>query len=394
MYNKQNTNKSILTNNIKEDVLNYLYNKIEMNDHKYTIIKTISDVFNIKNNTYYLSGNSCGINSFIIFFKRNDKFYSYWIDRRSISYNKQTLKKETVRMSEIKINVDLSLYDGTILDGILIDNDNSIISNKSNNINNKMKFMITDTLLLAGKSQLNIDYKAKMTTLVLLKNKIFEDNIKNNIEFYISRVFEINQVNSLFKKYIKPNIKDYNIKGLTFYPKFSGNKLIYIFDKTDEKYKNELLNDDVKINLINNKDLEMDEYEFSDKKKIYKFELNNPEYIDDIIINLEMKKTDTCDVYKLYGIFYAKNNKKDVYIKKYIGIAYIPTYSLSLQCNIYFMNKEKLIMKCKFNTNKNKWIPIEESSIQKIDIINNDIRFKVIEEDYEENELDNFNYNN
>jgi len=58
------------------------------------------------------------------------------------------------------------------------------------------------------------------------------------------------------------------------------------------------------------------------------------------------------------------------------------------------MNKEKLIMKCKFNTNKNKWIPIEESSIQKIDIINNDIRFKVIEEDYEENELDNFNYNN
>ena len=59
MYNKPNSNKSILTNNIKEDVLNYLYNKIEMNDHKYTIIKTISDVFNIKNNTYYLSGNSC-----------------------------------------------------------------------------------------------------------------------------------------------------------------------------------------------------------------------------------------------------------------------------------------------------------------------------------------------
>ena len=59
MYNKPNSNKSILTNNIKEDVLNYLYNKIEMNDHKYIIIKTISDVFNIKNNTYYLSGNSC-----------------------------------------------------------------------------------------------------------------------------------------------------------------------------------------------------------------------------------------------------------------------------------------------------------------------------------------------
>ena len=48
MYNKPNSNKSILTNNIKEDVLNYLYNKIEMNDHKYTIIKIIQYIlFNI-----------------------------------------------------------------------------------------------------------------------------------------------------------------------------------------------------------------------------------------------------------------------------------------------------------------------------------------------------------
>ena len=104
-----------------------------------------------------------------------------------------------------------------------------------------------------------------------------------------------------------------------------------------------------------------------------------------------MRKTDTCDVYKLYGIFYAKdsNNEKDIFIKKNIGIAYIPTYILSLQCNIYFLNKKKIIMKCKFDTNKNKWIPIEESKIKKIDIVNNDTRFSIIEEEYEENELDN-----
>ena len=298
-------------------------------------------------------------------------------------------------MSQIKINVDLSIYDGTIIDGIIIDNENTLISNKSNTTINKMKFMITDVLLLAGKSQLNTDYKAKMTTLALIKNKIFEDNLKNNIEFYISRGFEINQINSLFKNYIKPNIKDYNIKGLSFYPKFSGNKLIYIFDKNDEKYKNELLNDDVKINLIdNNNEIDIEDIDISDKVKIYKFQLNNPEYLDDIVINLEMMKTDTCDVYKLFGIFYAKNKKKDIFIKKNIGIAYIPTYALSLQCNIYFLNRTKIIMKCKFDTNKNKWIPIEESKIPKIDVVNNDSRFKVIEEDFEDNDLDNFNYNN
>ena len=43
------------------------------------------------------------------------------VDRRSISYNRQSLKKETVRLTEINIGVDLKIYDGTILDGVLID---------------------------------------------------------------------------------------------------------------------------------------------------------------------------------------------------------------------------------------------------------------------------------
>ena len=102
----------------------------------------------------------------------------------------------------------------------------------------------------------------------MIKNKIFQDNLKNNIEIYISRCYEINQVKSLFKEYIKPNIKDYNIKGITFYPKFSSNKLIYIFDKNDEKYKNDLLNDKIKINLIDQKsEIEIENYDTSDKKR-------------------------------------------------------------------------------------------------------------------------------
>ena len=56
-YNKNlNANKNSISNNIKDELLNYLYNKIEMNDHKYTVIKTISDIYDIKSNTYYLSG--------------------------------------------------------------------------------------------------------------------------------------------------------------------------------------------------------------------------------------------------------------------------------------------------------------------------------------------------
>jgi hypothetical protein len=45
-------------------------------------------------------------------------------------------------------------------------------------------------------------------------------------------------------------------------------------------------------------------------------------------------------------------------------------------------------MSCKFNTNKNKWIPIDEASIQKIDIINNEKRLKVIEQEVIDNDVE------
>jgi hypothetical protein len=160
---RNNYTKTDNTNiNIKNILLDYLYNKIEVNDHKYSIIKNIGDVYEIKNNKYYVSANSCGINSLLIFLKHDDEYYSYMIDRRSISYNKNTLKKNMVRFTEIKISVDLKLYDGTIMDGILIDNDNTNIIQKGDNKTNKMMFMITDVFTLCSKSMLAMNYKKKM----------------------------------------------------------------------------------------------------------------------------------------------------------------------------------------------------------------------------------------
>jgi hypothetical protein len=388
-FNKNHSNNHYSNNNnnsdeierIKSYLLDYLYNKMEVGEHKYTLIKNISDVYDMKNKKYYCSGNSCGINSFIIFLKKDDEYYSYWIDRRSISYNKQTLKKSTVRISKIKLAVDLKFYDGTILDGILIDNNNTIVSNNISGENQKINFMITDVFTFCGKSLITLDYKKKMYTVNFMFSKMIQEDKSNNVNIFINRPFEINQIESLFKDYIEPNVKNYNIKGVSFYPQYSGNKLIYIFDKEDDEFKNNLLSG--KPILDYNEEKNDDDYEYSDKKRIFKFELSNPEYIDDIIMNFEMRKTNTPDVYKLYGIFSSKNsNSKDIkYIKKRIGCAYIPTYILSLKCSSYFINKDTAIISCLFNTNKNKWIPIEEASVQKIDIINNDKRIKVYEQE-------------
>jgi hypothetical protein len=322
--------------------------------------------------------------------KKNNNYYSYLIDRRSISYNRQTLNKAKVRFTEIKLSVDLKIYDGTIIDGILIDNDANKISLKNNivnlnmeinavgkNENSKMLFMITDVFVLNGKSIINMNYKKKMYLMNDIINKYVENNNKNNIELFISQPYELNQISSLFQENIHNNNKKYNIKGIAFYPELSGSKLIYIFDKNDEKIKEELLKgvENIDNNAFNLEEETGDkDLNNIDKKIIYKYEIKDIENIKEIIINLEMKKTLINDVYRLYAIF----NYKNKYIKKKIGIAYIPTFILSLKCKNLFLNKENIIMKCLlFN---NKWIPLEESDVNKIDIINLDTRFKIIEE--------------
>lgn len=383
-YRNNSENNESKLHDIKSDILDFLYNKIEVNEHKYTIIKNISDIYDLKSKKYYVSGNSCGINSFLIFMNKGGNYYSYLIDRRSISYNRQTLKKSSVRISEVKLSVDLKLYDGTIMDGIMIDNDVNIISSK-NVKNNKISFMVSDVFMFSGKSLITMDYKQKMYFTSFMMNRMLDSKnaLNNNIEIIISRPHELNQIKDMFIE-LNENIKTHNIKGITFYPQFSGNKLIYIFDKQDDKFKNDMLSGSIteydNSNIENTENIENinDEIDNNvDKKKIFKFELKNPECIDDIILNFEMVKANIPDVYKLYSIF----NKNNTYIKKKIGIAYIPTYVLSLTCKTYFLNTNSLIMSCKFNTYKYKWIPIEEAKIKKIDIITNEKRLKVYEQE-------------
>lgn len=367
-----NTNISI-----KNVVLDYLYIKIEVGDHKYVLIKNIGDVYELKNKKYYVSGNTCGINSFLIFMKKDNTYYSYLVDRRSISYNRNTLKKSSVRFTEIKLPVDLKIYDGTIIDGVLIDSENKLIS-KGDAKSSKMQFMINDIFTFCGKSLLAMNYKRKLFTI---KTMLFEyiDNSKTNtnIELFMAPPFEINQANDLFTEYINPYSKKYNIKGLTFYPETSGTKLIYLFDKQDEKIKNDFIDGTVQINPEIKKEDNLLLLESSDTKKIFKFELVDAECLDDIVVNLEMKKTGISDVYKLYAIFHSS----DKYIKKRIGIAYIPTYELSIKCKMFFLDSDNKIMNCKFNSYKGKWIPIDIAETQKIDIINNDKRLKITEEE-------------
>jgi len=384
-YKKNPSNNHHTNNeeyNIKSHLLDYLYNKIEVGEHKYTIIKNIGDIYDLKSKKHYISANSCGINGIIMFLKKDGEYLSYLIDRRSISYNRQSLNKSGVRITEIKLAVDLKLYDGTILDGIVVDSDSNMITNTETKTTGGMNFMITDVFALGGKSLITMDYKKKMYTCGLMFEKLINNDDKTNtIKINISRPYEMNEIKELFANDINGGIKKFNIKGITFYPQYSGNKLIYIFDKQDEMYKTELMDGNGKIDLIDDTDLVQDNFEYSDKKRIFKFELVDPECLDDIVLNLQMVKTKTPDVYKLFGIFTGIQDREQIFIKKNIGFAYIPTYILSIKCQLYFMNRESIIMSCKFNTQKNKWIPIDEAEVQKIDILNEEKRLRITEQE-------------
>ena len=402
---------------IKDVLLDYIYDKIDVGAHRYVPIQDMSNIYPLKIKKHYVTANSCGINSFMIFTKKNNKHYNHIIDRRSISYKRSALDKSIVRITQFKSGVDIKYYDGTIFDGILL---NSNLTN-----NDKQIFIITDVFNLCGKNMLQMDYKIKMN---LLLN--FLPTITNNedIELVIHRPYEINQIQTLFQESIKNDIKKYNIKGITFFPEFSDKKLIYIFDKSDDITKNKLysnmfdnthilidnsqtnnqqtnnqqtINQQTNNSKINNQQTNNSQTNNSqtnnsqtnknnlqtnnilinndvndNRKKILKFYLTDAEIIDDIILNFEMCKTQTFDVFRLYAIFYIKN----VYIKKHIGIAHIPTFELSLQCKKLFENETKLFVECKFDIYKNRWIPVKKSSINKIDIINIDSRIRITEE--------------
>jgi hypothetical protein len=88
---------------------------------------------------------------------------------------------------------------------------------------------------------------------------------------------------------------------------------------------------------------------------------------DDIIhlSNFSMHRPENADVYKLF----------DIHTEKKIGIAYIPDTQTSKKCKQWFNKKsvKTLIVKCKLDIEKNKWIPIEPVDDTNIDVGKNKI---------------------
>jgi phage pi2 protein 07 len=186
-----------------------------------------------------------------------------------------------------------------------------------------------------GKSILNMDLYYKMQYLNDIINLNFDGKCCDNFSFKLNKLYNYSELENLVQK-IMPE-SEIESSGIIFYPKTSGNCIIFI-DKKIEKITIETKNnekiDDKTINFIIN---------FCDflKARTYSYENENKKKI------LYITKTDIPDVYDL---FENKNDSK-------IGIAHIPNLKISHYC------KENIIepftkVCCIYNNKFDKWIPI------------------------------------
>lgn len=344
--------------NITEQLVSYIYNSVDLSKFKYEQIQFENDLSKLLKQKYFVSANFLGTPSLLVFCKIKDKYYSFILDRQTLSYNIKKVEMNKVKIDMQKINMDLTIYAGSIFDGIYM------------RAENKDTFMISDVYRFRGEDYTHMSLEMKLYSVIeYLKQNYDVADRTNTCELSINKIFPVAKT-EYFCKSVIPAIKTYKTRGLVFYPEESGTKLIFLFGnekKVSEKreQKDDKLEEKIKSDPLNKTDTK---------------------YINtagkDVFAILEIKQTENIDVYKLFAVEKTKENvdgKLRTVLKRVkMGLAYVVGIQQSNFCrNLFIDNKNKnILVKCKFNNEKSKWEPIEKvdnSSNDKIPTLIDDI---------------------
>ena len=321
---------------ITQQLVTHIYSTVELAKYKYKVIEFESDLPLLTEQKYLLSANFNGISSLLVFTKIRDKYYSFVIDRKTLSYNQAQINLETIRITPINIKLDNSIYNGTIMDGYFVQNKRT----------RERIFIMSDVYTFRGKDLTNDNIQHKIS------------NVTSYLEAHISHNDRINDIKLTVNKFYSPldiiklksdmeKIKGFEFRGYAFYPEKSGTRLIFLENEAKKNIAPQ-------VHAI----IEQDK-ENKLKKQDVKYV---PKSDDPVYAILELRKTNQPDVYHILCTEKAQLDGKNVLRLKKLGVAYIPDSKCSLMCKNLMSSKVsgRALMKCEFVTDKNKWMPIEE----------------------------------
>ena len=357
--NISNTNSSsdILT----KQLVGRIYAETDISKFRYDMLNYEQDLQKLLKQPYYVTINFCGINSLLVFTKFHDKFYSFTIDRQSLSYNFSKVDFSKTKINLVNIGLDDQIYNGTIFEGILI---------KRRDMDDL--YIISDVYKFCGKDVSKDKLNMKLFNIVEYFKSNYDKNLtSNNIELEVNRIFELKKFDYFYKE-VLPKTKTLKYRGICFYPEISDTKLVYMINTDGNTNTSNIVSKPLIKTQLNNKISEKSSEKGSEKssEKLIDTNINikssdNKQitYInttDEIVeVVLEMKITDNPDVYKLYAVQKQIIDKRTVFKKIFMGIAHIKGIEMSHKFKKIFLDKKSSLMTCKFNNDNSKWEPID-----------------------------------
>lgn len=324
---RNNRSDSDLNSN-RSRLVDYIYKNVDLSKFNYKLLQTEDELDLLKDGTYHVSPNYSGINSLVVFTRIKNNFYSFMVDRRTLAYNRHKLDIDKVKITPISVRLDESIYNGSIMDGVLLYNPGT----------KEKVFMINDVYMFKGQNIVDEKINYKMINVgSYLKAHYKDDKYLNSVKFEVNTLYKLQDINKLVNNFILNSKYKTSIKGLSFFPETSGTKLIYLYsncavkDKVEDTVKDKVVVRDSKIAS-------------SKVEAVFR-----------------MDKTDTPDVYSLC-LFkeVIKNNKKYGKYKKYC-IAYVPTAQCSYFCKDILASKDSILVVCSYLQDKKRWIPVKEA---------------------------------
>jgi len=340
---------------LKQELINFIFRSIDLSHYKFSELEVESELAQLSSRKYFVSANFIGSNCLLVFTKIRDKYETCLIDRRTLSYNPNKIDLKTVKITNVKVKLDLDIYKGTIFDGTFIVNKNT------------KTFVITDVYMFKGDRLIKSQLDSKLLTVMTYLKSNYNDNDKDNdLKITMNRLFSLDETEHLVNDII-PKIKDCQVRGLCFYPDTSGIKLLYAFGNETKKTDKPMQQYEQKATYSSHPkdDSSPDGQQLiipkaPEIKKSVKIAYVPKNEKDDESYVFAMEKTDTVDVYKLIAIERVKKgeDKKQKLKKRKIGLAFVPNKTRSKWCS-ETMEKSggEVLVHCKYHEDNSKWEP-------------------------------------